>query len=101
MESHYFLERKSAMLVASFVLWHGMKCVILLNLSTITKIESLPFLALGSPKTKSMDISTHGSLGSGKGVYNPCGKTLDLALRHVIHLPHIRVSPWIYLPMAH
>jgi len=38
------LKNKLAMLVASPVLWHGMKCTILLNLSTITKIESLPFL---------------------------------------------------------
>ena len=47
-----------------------MKCVILENLSTITKIESLPFLNLGKPKTKSIEISTQGALGTGKGVYD-------------------------------
>jgi hypothetical protein len=91
------LKNKLAMLVVSSVLWHRMKCVILLNLSTITKIESLPFFVLGSPKTKSIDMSTHGPLGMGKGVYNPCGKTLDLALRHVMHLPHIRVMSLLIL----
>jgi len=76
------------MLVASSVLWHGMKCVILLNLSAITKIDSLPFFVLGNPKTNPLDMSTHGSLGTGKGVYNPCGKILDLGLQHVMHLTY-------------
>jgi hypothetical protein len=48
-----------------------MKCVILENLSTITNIESLPFLNLGKPKIKFIEILTHGSLGIGKGVYKP------------------------------
>ena len=56
-----------------------MKCAILENLSTTTKIESLPFLDLGKPKTKFIKISTQGALGTGRGLYNPCGKTLDLA----------------------
>ena len=56
-----------------------MKCAILENLSTTAKIESLPFLDLGKPKTKSIEISTQGALGTGRGVYNPCGNTLDLA----------------------
>ena len=63
-----------------------MKCAILENLSTTTKIESLPFLDLGKSKTKSIEISTQGTLGAGRGVYNPCGKTLDLACLHVTHL---------------
>jgi hypothetical protein len=33
-----------------------MKCVILENLSTITKIESLPIFDLGKPKTKFIEI---------------------------------------------
>ena len=64
---------------ASSVLWQDMKCVILGNQSTTTKIESSPFLDLDKPKTKSIKISTQGALGTGRGVYNPCGKTLDLA----------------------
>jgi hypothetical protein len=85
------------MLVAPSVLWNGMKCVIFLNLSITTKIESLPFFVLGSPKTKSIDMSTHCSLGTGKGVYNPCGKTLDLACLHVMHLLHIQVTSLLIL----
>ena len=85
------------MFVTSSVLWHGMKCAILLNLSTTTKIESLPLFVLGSPKIKSIDMSTHGSLGTGKGVYNPCGKTLDLAFLHVIHLPQMRFTSFFIL----
>ena len=63
-----------------------MKCAILENLSTTIKIESLPFLDLGKSKTKSIEIATQGALGKGKGVYNPCGKTLDLAYLQVMHL---------------
>ena len=63
-----------------------MKCAIFENLSTTIKIESLHFLDLGKPKTKSIEISTQGALGTGRGVYNPCGKTLDLAYLQVTHL---------------
>jgi hypothetical protein len=48
-----------------------MKCAILENLSTTTKILSLPFFVLGSPKTKSIEISSHGALGTGRGMYKP------------------------------
>jgi hypothetical protein len=46
-----------------------MKCIILKNLSTTKNIESLSFLNLGNPKTRSMNISIQGSLGTGKGVH--------------------------------
>jgi hypothetical protein len=46
-------------------------CVILENLSTITKTESLLLLVLGKPKTKSIEISVQCSLGIGKRVYKP------------------------------
>jgi len=44
-----------------------------------------------------MDMSTHGSLGTSKGIYNPCGKTLDLAFLHIMHLPHIRVTSLLFV----
>jgi len=53
----------------SSVLWHAMKCAILENLSTTTKIESLPFFDLGKPKIKSIKISTQGLVGTWNGVY--------------------------------
>jgi hypothetical protein len=65
------LKNRSAIFIASSVLWQAMKCAILENLSTTTNIESLPFLDLGRPKIKSIEISTQGSLGTGKGVYSP------------------------------
>jgi hypothetical protein len=46
-----------------------MKYIILENISITTNIKSLSFLDLSNPKTKSMNISTQGSLGTGKGVY--------------------------------
>jgi hypothetical protein len=64
-----FLKNKSAMLVALWVVWKNIKCVILENLFTTTKIESLPFFDLGKPNIKSIDISTKGSLGTGKKIY--------------------------------
>lgn len=80
------LKSKSVMWVASSILWQDMKCTLLENLSTTTKIESLPFFELDKPKTKSIKISTQGALGTGKWVYNPCGKTLDLAYLRITHL---------------
>jgi hypothetical protein len=65
-----------------------MKCVILENLSTTKNMKSLPFLDLGKPKIKSIEISTQGSLGTCKGVYNSRGFTLDLACLQVMHLYH-------------
>lgn len=50
-----------------------MKYDILENLSATIKIESLPYLGLGNPKTKFIDILTQGTLGTGKGMYNVCG----------------------------
>ena len=61
-----------------------MKYAIFENLSTTTKIESLPFLDLGKHKIKSIEILTQGALGTGKGVHNSCGKTLDLAYLQVM-----------------
>ena len=49
-----------------------MKCAIFENLSTTTKIESLPCFDLGKPKTKSIEMSTHGSFDTGKRVYKSC-----------------------------
>jgi hypothetical protein len=63
-----------------------MKYVILENLSTTTKIQSLPFFGLGKPNIKSKYISTQGFLGTSKRVYKPCDKTIDLACLQVMHL---------------
>jgi len=41
---------------------------------------------LGRPKIKSIEISTQGIVGIGRGIYKPWGCTLDLALLHAIHL---------------
>jgi hypothetical protein len=49
-----------------------MKYAIFENLSTTTKMESLPHFDLGKPKTKSIEMSTYGSFGTGKGAYKPC-----------------------------
>ena len=78
-------EQDSHMLKTSSVLLHGIKCVILLNLFTTTKILSLPSLVSGKPRTKSIDMSVQGSLGTFKGVYNPLGCDLDLASLHIKH----------------
>jgi len=50
----------------------------------IYRISAFP--RLSRPKMKSIEISTQGSLRTGKGVYNPWGITLDLAYLHVMHL---------------
>ena len=77
------------MCVASSILWHAIKYANLLNLYTTLEMLSLPFLVLGNPNTKSIEISIQGWVGTGKGVYNPYGKDLDLAYLHAIHLEQI------------
>ena len=91
------LKNKLTIWVASSDLWHEMKCAILLNLSTITRMESLSFWVLGSPKIKSIEIFTQGSLGTSKGVHKPFGKTLDLAFLHVVHLLHMWMTSFFHL----
>ena len=66
-----------------------MKCSIFENLLTTTKTESFSHFDLGKPKTNSIEISTQGSLGMGKGLYNSWGKTLHLACLQVIPFSHI------------
>jgi hypothetical protein len=62
-----------------------MKYVILENLSTTTKIESLPSFDLGKLKTKFIEISAQGSVGTSNCVYSPCGYTLDFAFLQAMH----------------
>jgi hypothetical protein len=89
-------KNKSAMLVASSILWHRIKCIFE-NLSTTTKIESLPRFDLSKPKMKSIEMSTHGSLGKGKGIYKPCSWVLDFVfptsyvfITYVLHICFFR-----------
>jgi len=63
------LKNKSTMLVASSILWYGIKCAFFENLSTTTNIVSLPRFNLCKPKTKSIEMSTYGSLGTGKAMW--------------------------------
>jgi len=87
------LKNKSAIWDASSVLWHAMKCIILKNLSTKTKIESLPFFDLGKPKIKSIEKSNQGSVGTGNVVYSPCSYTLDFAFLQAMHCSQIGCTP--------
>jgi len=52
-------------------------------------MESVSFLDLGKPKIKPIEISTQGSLGTSKGLYNTWGFTIDLACLQVMHLSQI------------
>jgi hypothetical protein len=61
-----------------------MKCAILENVSTTTKTLSLSFFVLGSPKTKSIEISSQGTPGIGKGMYKPWGLRHDFAFQTVV-----------------
>ena len=84
MELYYISKEQISDVGCTSVLWQDMKYAIFENLSTTTKIESLPFLDLGKHKIKSIEILTQGALGTGKGVHNSCGKTLDLAYLQVM-----------------
>jgi hypothetical protein len=43
------------------------------DLSTTTKILSIPLLVRGNPKIKSIKISAQGVEGTGRDIYKPCG----------------------------
>jgi hypothetical protein len=45
---------------------------------------SHPFLVLGNPNTKSIEISSQGALGTGRGKYKPCGFNRDFTFGHVV-----------------
>jgi hypothetical protein len=65
------LKYNYAKLTTSAVFLHAMKCTILENLSTTTKMESLPFSVLGKPRTKSMLTFVYGCSGIRRGKYRP------------------------------
>jgi hypothetical protein len=65
------LKNNSTICEVSSLLWLGIKCAISLNRSTTTKIDSLHYFIHGKPRTKSMDMSSQGTLGIGSGVYKP------------------------------
>jgi len=67
------LNYKSAILVALLVLLQGVKWDIFENRTTTTNMESLPYLVVGKPRITSMPTSTRGWVGTGNGMYNPCG----------------------------
>jgi hypothetical protein len=50
------------------------------------------FFYLGKPKIKLLDILTQGFLDTGKGVYKPISKTLDLYFLYVMHLSQILLT---------
>jgi hypothetical protein len=43
------------------------------------KMLSHLLLVLGKPNTKSIEVSSQGMLGIGRGIYKPCGFSRDLA----------------------
>jgi len=83
---------KDSTLGASSHLWHGMKWAIFENWSTMTKMLSLPLLVLGKFKTRSIEISSQGLWGVGRGVYKPWERRRDLAPRHSTHWPQIQTT---------
>jgi hypothetical protein len=83
------LKNKSIILIASLVLWHGIKCTIFKSLLITTNSESLSCFDPGNPNTKSIEMSTHGYLGTDKGVYKLCGWILDFAFLHVMYLSYM------------
>lgn len=76
---------KEETLEASSNLLHAMKCAILENRSTTTKMLSFPYFVLGKPNTKSMEVSNQGLWGVGRWVYKPWGRSLDSVLLHSTH----------------
>ena len=80
MQANDFLKEKVSNMNSIVALMTRNKmCPLRKKRSTTTKILSLPLLVLGNPNTKSIDISTQGVEGTGRGIYKPCGFNHDLA----------------------
>jgi hypothetical protein len=79
MQAYNLFEKEVSNMNGIIVLRQGIKCVILEKRSTTTKTLSLPLFVRGNPKTKSIEISAHGTEGIGRGIYKPCGFNRDLA----------------------
>ena len=70
-----------------YVMQTGKKCAVLVNLSTITNIESNPLAVLGNLVTKSIVILSHFHSGMSKIWSVPAGFWCSvLTYRHVRHL---------------
>ena len=65
------LKNKLATQVASEVFLHAMKWDMFEYLSTITKTKSTHRWVRGRPNIKSIDKSSYGACGTGKGMYKP------------------------------
>ena len=76
------LKNKAAIWDTSIEFLHGIKWAIFENRSTTTKMQSKPCYVLGTPRTKSIEISSQGSLGTGKGRYKPAFWAPPLAFWH-------------------
>ena len=86
------LKKRVATFLASAVFAQGIKCAMLENLSTTTKIESTLLAVLGKPKTKPMLRSCQGSCGMGRGWYNPVFFFCPFASWHTLHSSQIRAT---------
>jgi len=73
MQSNNFLKEEIGNItsIIYFVAWNEMASLV--KGSTTTKIESIPLDFLGCPRMKSIEMSTKGMLGMGRGVYKPWG----------------------------
>jgi len=73
--------------VASFPLMAFLKGIITrpLNLPTITNMKSCPFLVVGKPPTKCMEMFSQGCVGIGKGWYRPCFLLLGFLIQQSMH----------------
>jgi len=65
------LKNKFATCTTSAVSLQAIKCAILEYLSTTMKTKSNPRWVCGRPKIKSMERSSQGAVGIGKGIYKP------------------------------
>ena len=69
MQTHNFVKEQIDHSSSIWILLHAMKWDIFEYLSTTTKTESIPCWVRGRPSIKSIDRSSHGAYGTGKGMY--------------------------------
>ena len=89
-------KKRVATFFAFVVLEYGIKCAILENLCTTTKIKSTFCVVFGKPRKKSILKSYQGSCRTGSGWYNPVFFFWLFASWHALHSSQILATSSIF-----
>lgn len=79
------LKKSLAILITLLVFLYSIKWAFFKNLSMTTNTELLHLYVLGNPNNKSIEMSSHGSSGTGNRLYSLTFYDCPLATWHILH----------------